>query len=229
MWAEPRWSSSVSMDVRSLVASLPLVLAPPSCDRCPDLETEHCRPAAPFSAIPGAAPPLGCSRIPSCSRRSLFSSANRAWGPRRRPSAPSCCPHSSAAQLRWLSPRRCPLGSSCLGSIGTLCPAGTRSSQRPQAQGFLVLQARAGSTAIPHRPLGQGQQAVTTTGVRQAGSAHGPTHLLHPAHFWVCSRTLGTDPTSLGSLQKQPADPLRRAPSQHGRGWQALRAQPPWL
>lgn len=211
------------------MTSLPLVLAPPSCDRHPDLETERRRPAAPFSAIPGAAPPPGCSRIPSRSRRSLFSSANRARGPQGPPSAPSCCPHSSAAQLRWLSPRRCPLGSSCLGFVRTLCPTGTRSSQRPQAQGFLVLQARAGSRAILHRPLGQGQQAVTTTGVRQAGSAHGPTHLLRPAHFWVCPGTLGIDPTSSGSLQKRPADPLRRAPSQHGRGWQALRAQPPWL
>ena len=82
------------------------------------------------------------------SRPSLFSSANRDRG-LRGPSAPSCCPHSSAAQLRW-PPFLCPSGRRRLGRIETLPTAAAGSSERHSlALGFLTCQAGSKRPRLP--------------------------------------------------------------------------------
>lgn len=82
------------------------------------------------------------------SRPSLFSSANRDRG-LRGPSAPSCCPHSSAAQLRW-PPFLCPSGRWRLGRIETLPTAAAGSSERHSlALGFLTCQAGSKRPRLP--------------------------------------------------------------------------------
>lgn len=82
------------------------------------------------------------------SRPSLFSSANRDQD-LRGPSAPSCCPHSSAAQLRW-PPFLCPSGRWRLGCIETLPTAAAGSSGRHSlALGFLTCQAGSERPRLP--------------------------------------------------------------------------------
>lgn len=147
------------------------------------------------------------------SRPSLFSSANRDQG-LRGPSAPSCCPHSSAAQLRW-PPFLCPSGRWRLGCIETLPTAAAGSSGRHSlALGFLTCQA---GSERPRLPQALSGARSATCGLRLV--LQSPLIYCRPLLLLHCNRRADRlRHRPLGSHRDRVLT-CSRAPRVQGQGW----------